>query len=79
MTKWISVKDRLPEAFEPVLVFTTQFPIHVHSGYWIKRKDLPDGRMWNIKGSSGGINTRCEVRPPTHWTPLPEPPKECLK
>jgi len=58
--KWISVKDRLPEPLEWVLVG------HSEDG-WVDRADLwADKRTWN--------NGEVEVYP-THWQPLPETPK----
>lgn len=76
---WISVKDRLPENQNPVMVFV---PPHVDEikgtflgyvgmayytslgeGFWC-------GTDGNLYGAIGMIHT------PTHWMPLPEPPKE---
>ena len=76
---WISAKDRLPENQNPVIVFV---PPHVDNdkgtffgyvgmayftrlgeGFWC-------GTDGNLYGAIGMIY------PPTHWMPLPEPPKE---
>ena len=71
--EWIKVKDLLPSEGIKVLCWD---PKRNHTaGYWISRKDLEDGRMWVINNTSGGIGTKYEVFPPTHWMPLPEPPK----
>lgn len=78
-TNWISVKDRLPENQNPVMVFV---PPHIDEikgtflgyvgmayytslgeGFWC-------GTDGNLYGAIGMIHT------PTHWMPLPEPPKE---
>ena len=58
--QWISVKDRLPEYNQRVLVYAPCMrysdtgPIAIQSG-------------WMCKNKHHGI---------THWQPLPEPPKE---
>ena len=77
--EWVSVKDRMPENQSPVVVFV---PPHVDNdkgtflgyvgmayftrlgeGFWC-------GTDGNLYGAIGMIY------PPTHWMPLPEPPKE---
>ena len=76
---WISVKDRLPEKQTPVLVYVPPYSdedeeyighvamsYYTHSargGYWA-------GTDGNIYGAIGIVHE------PTHWMPLPEPPKE---
>lgn len=65
---WISVKDRLPNPGEFVLIYTahdpdcsefTQFEVASHNKYgWV---------------AQGDYNPIPEV---THWMPLPEPPEE---
>jgi hypothetical protein len=73
MSEWISVKDRLPDYYTMVLCSDIKREYTI--GYILQRSDLPKGRMWNINGSSGGIGTSIEVKPPQFWQPLPEPPK----
>jgi hypothetical protein len=76
---WISVKDRLPENQNPVIVFVPHhvdevkgtFLGYVGMAYYTR---LGEG-FWcgtdgNLYGAIGMIY------PPTHWMPLPEPPKE---
>jgi hypothetical protein len=61
---WISVKDRLPEKFKPVIVCREDGkgqPI-VEQGY----KDIGD--WWKVYGT--------RTKHVTHWMPMPEPPKE---
>jgi len=58
--EWISIKDKLPEINEEVLVMDRDFMDFAYynsEGQWIDREfiDLDDV---------------------THWMPLPEPPKE---
>ena len=66
--EWISVKDRLPEEEERVLIYTktniTNYGTYTKR-YGAYRKEgfiCQDGFMW--------LNTA------SHWMPLPEPPKE---
>ena len=72
MMEWIKVTNQLPDPFTDVLVWDENRGFKI--GSWIKRDDLPDGRMWVINGSSGGIDTSIEVYPPDYWCPLPETP-----
>lgn len=61
--QWISVKDRLPERFENVLVCTKHEMLLCHY----------DGDEWviNYDGEYAGYDYEI-----THWMPLPEFPKE---
>ena len=58
--EWISVKDRLPERMQ--LVIVCRKGGKVEQGY----RDVGD--WWKVYG------TRTKYI--THWMPLPEPPKE---
>ncbi|MGM9683136.1 MAG: DUF551 domain-containing protein [Eubacteriales bacterium] len=62
--QWISVKDRLPETEDEVLVLTISKNgnINVDKGY------LANGRFVH--------RGRADV---THWMPLPEPPEEVMR
>lgn len=64
MPNWISVKDKLPEEFAPVIVCrrSPKLGIVVEQGY----KDVRD--WWRVPG--------CRTRSVTHWMPFPDPPKE---
>ena len=76
---WISVKDRLPEKQIPVLVHIKPYSDneedyieHVGMAYYTHSAN---GGFWagtdgNMYGAIGIIHE------PTHWMPLPEPPKE---
>jgi len=68
--KWVSVKDRLPEDNQSVLVYggyidtEPQYQIpSIDVGYYDSRKD-----RWN---KNSCCNISAEV---THWMPLPENP-----
>lgn len=57
--EWISVKERLPEENELVLIYQPK------AGNWVSSHDKHGWGMWE-----NGLT--CE---PTHWMPLPEVPK----
>ena len=75
----ISVKDRLPDSQTPVIVYVppysddnekyigyvgmAYYTYSARGGYWA-------GTDGNVYGAIGIIHK------PTHWMPLPEPPKE---
>jgi hypothetical protein len=58
--EWIDVKDRLPELHRRVLLFRSEFDPYIGC--------LDTDGHWYINGSL--------LYQPTHWMPLPEPPKE---
>jgi hypothetical protein len=60
-TRWIPVTERLPELNVPCLVYNKSQPTMV--GWRI------DDKRFRIPGSYLPDH-------PTHWMPLPEPPKE---
>lgn len=65
--QWISVKDRLPEICQDVLVYckNTQRVTIGRFAHWY------DNDGWDIVGTKGRFNDIV-----THWMPMPEPPKE---
>ena len=67
INKWISVKDRLPEIGQPVLICIPKW-----EGEEIQAAKLEsDGKMFEVCGEfyAGTWDV-------THWMPLPEPPKD---
>jgi len=42
--------------------------------HWFERDDFPNGQMWTVNNSSGGIGTPIEVKRPEWWHILPIPP-----
>ena len=70
MAKWISVKDRLPEIGKNVLVCFQKGDMAVACVY-ITSEDLP---LWRA-AADDGWTCKCDTEP-THWIPLPDPPKE---
>ena len=63
--KWISVEERLPEIGDKVL-----FAIPAYHGTAISIAERVGDDIWLIG------NMRAVGGDPTHWMPLPEPPKE---
>lgn len=61
MPEWISVKERLPEPGERVLTAFDNFVAEAFVNY---------SGVWMRNGFE------LDWCPPTHWMPLPEPPKE---
>lgn len=64
--QWISVKDRLPEFNEPVLVFC-----RIYGRYLATYKRIDEDYEW---GEWRDFNNKVCL-PPTHWMSLPNPPK----
>lgn len=68
--EWISVKERLPECKESVLMYFDTGNMAV--GYWFEKdEDLSFWSAWTDDGWFADCD--CE---PLYWMPLPEPPKE---
>lgn len=63
---WISVKDRLPEENQTVLIYTDK-----HETYMARIYD--NNEAWPISNSCGCCGSEEKF---THWMPLPQPPKE---
>jgi len=70
--EWISVRDRLPEMVQSVLVSVTN---DVADGSVSEAIHQIDGEFLSISEiAARGINARACVGV-THWMPLPEPPE----
>ena len=65
--RWIPVTERLPEIGQKCLIANREIVVRG----WLR----PDG-VWKTGVSSDDIWSKFSLRPPTHWMPLPEPPKE---
>ena len=63
MSEWISVDDRLPEDYCMAIVFQDGAMRMV---FW-------DTSEWTLPDMPFGPSPMCYE--PTHWMPLPEPPK----
>jgi hypothetical protein len=60
--KWISVKDRLPNPCTQVIAFST-------NGYGVESLYFDGDREFYYEATD-------TQRKPSHWMPLPEPPKQ---
>ena len=71
MSRWISVKDRLPELFNPVIACNSD-------GITRDERDpeiailQEDNKFYYIAPWDYNLYSEAKV---THWMPLPEPPK----
>ena len=65
---WIPIEEQLPEAFESVLLYDPQLRQEqkVVEGYISSSKDMS---FYSVDSGHGRVF-------PTHWMPMPEPPKE---
>jgi len=75
-TKWISVKEKLPKEFKTVLTQHIEdlFPVSAYLydnglSIWMRETEGPEDKA--ITGRHEEL-----YRPPTHWMPLPEKPKD---
>ena len=67
---WIPVSERLPEFDESVLVFCRIYGRFLATYVQVGEFDGQKYGNWrDFKGQLG-------ILPPTHWMPLPEPPKK---
>lgn len=75
MTNWISVKDKLPDHNDDVLIYIEDVIVIGYleaDGEW----DIsPVFEVVSGRGPRSWLLSR-PIKPPTHWMPLPEPPKE---
>lgn len=67
--KWISVKDRLPEEGESVLVYDGNLPLSGKPHYEV-------ASYRTFKNGSMFVSPPYSLQGIIYWMPLPEPPKE---
>lgn len=70
--KWISVKERLPERYTPVLILVKRMPDNPNSSY-ICLIGVYEGDYWMKDSGYYYDDIDGEA---VCWMPLPEPPKE---
>lgn len=70
MSEWISVKDRLPENENEMVLVTDGKTVITGFRNWMYRSE-PDSRLFvpGLKMGGGCMEV-------THWMPLPEPPSK---
>ena len=77
--RWVSVKERLPDNNDEVLAYSPVLGIGNWEYYFYESEQ---GRLWTLNNYDGndGIETFTfdvdDKIIPTHWQPLPNPPKE---
>ena len=65
--RWIPVTERMPEIGQKCLIANREIVVRG----WLR----PDG-VWKTWVSSDELWSKFSLHTPTHWMPLPEPPKE---
>ena len=82
MSEWISVKERLPGPFTPVVLLNLNVheshidygdPMNKHY-YDVAYLDNSFGVHWSIRGQEA-----ISIKAYTHWMPLPPPPASAGK
>ena len=66
MSKWISVKDELPEFGRRVMIYWPHWSRDPVVGVYLSIG------LWESESALSSY----EEFPPTHWQPLPDPPEE---
>jgi hypothetical protein len=74
MMEWISVKDKLPEYPQVVLVTNKDSNLY-STAYFNGTQWIPDPFVIGYDSWDDFTALRLMIEP-THWMPLPEPPKE---
>lgn len=81
MNNWISVKDRLPEDRQMVLISIPDelFGQICHVAEFTL-DEFGDKHIWQtINGSHPAYTLYANILGVTHWMPLPEPPKNTIQ
>jgi len=75
MSEWISVNDSLPRQSQVVLTqhIDDLYPVcaFLSNNFWLREIEGPEDLYQSESGRYGFL-----LREPTHWMPLPKPPKE---
>jgi hypothetical protein len=76
MTDWQPI-ETAPKDGTLILVFVP--PSDYSIGWYNTEKYNKNPRPFWGRHNANHSKTVCRSRPPTHWMPLPEPPKEYVK
>ena len=77
MSDWIKCSERMPENGANVICVGFIFD-NPENGQWVVSCVFEDGTFYGQSHDGQGeicIDYDIEMHPPTHWMPLPEPPK----
>ena len=74
MSEWISVKERLPEEGQRVLLYNSLEYVSIVMAHWYSSSQTPFFNHVTIDDIH--INFPLQDNKHLHWMPLPEPPKE---
>lgn len=74
MNDWISVKERIPNLWETVLIYIYNKKVCAAQRY-CKATEHGDS-WWKILDDGGSLPNWCDNADVTHWMPLPNPPEE---
>lgn len=76
--EWISVKDRLPENDDEVLIYIVKDIVQAYflRGYWHGSIMVTDNMNDGYVSDRRIVKEGSSFDFVTHWMPLPEPPKE---
>jgi hypothetical protein len=75
MSEWISLKNRTPDTSDCVLVFDSSQEFKDLGPCFVARY-FDDINDWHIQNDTYPNDSHYARFAPTHWMPLPEPPKE---
>jgi hypothetical protein len=76
MSEWQPI-DTAPKDGTPILAYGPEYCGNKNITAvleWYAFTPRIGGGMWNAVGASG-YECECDLQEPTHWMPLPEPPK----
>lgn len=77
MSEWIKCSERLPENGD-LVICTGHIFNKPENGQWVECSIFDDDDFYAVGQSDEGESCAdfdIHMHPPTHWMPLPEPPK----